>query len=95
MDPRVLIRFLRLVLTLAAVALAAFPLLVLLDLAEGGDGYGLCPGGVGQCRNPYTAAPELLTILTAALLVVLGGFRVTTHLSRRLRREEVPPHRTG
>lgn len=89
---RGLIRLIRLILILAAVALAAFPLLVLLDLASGSDGYGLCPGGVRTCRNPYSAAPELSSVLTAALLVILGGFRITNHLSRRFQRSQVPPH---
>ena len=91
MDPRTLVRALRLVLILAAVLLAAFPLLVLFDLANDGTGYGLCPLGVRSCRNPYTAAPELMTALTAGLLLVLGGFRLTTHLSRKFARDAVRP----
>ncbi|MDH4117644.1 MAG: hypothetical protein OEX04_14525 [Acidimicrobiia bacterium] len=91
MEPRVLIRGLRLILILAAVALAAFPLLVLLDLAGGGTGYGLCPQGVRSCRNPYTAAPELMAALTFGLIVVLGGFRLTTRLSRRYGSPAVRP----
>lgn len=90
MDPRIVVRGLRLVLILAAIALAAFPLLVLFDLADGGTGYGLCPLGVRSCRNPYTAAPELATALTVAMLVVLGGFRLTTHLARKLGRPAAP-----
>ncbi len=93
MDPRIVVRALRLVLILAAVAMAAFPLLVLFDLAGGGTGYGLCPLGVRSCRNPYTAAPELMTALTVGMLVVLGGFRLTTHLARRLTRRAVAPDR--
>jgi hypothetical protein len=91
MDPRIAIRVLRLVLILVAVALAAFPLLVLLDLADGGTGYGLCPLGVRSCRNPYTAAPELMSALTVGMLVVLGGFRLTTRLARKLSRPAVHP----
>lgn len=91
MDPRLFIRGVRIVLVLAAVALAAVPLLVLLDLAGGGTGYGLCPGGIDECRNPYTAAPELSMALTVALFVVLGGLRVTTHAIRRSRGRRVPP----
>jgi hypothetical protein len=91
MDPRIFVRGLRLVLVLGAVLLAAFPLLVLFDLANDGTGYGLCPLGVQSCRNPYTAAPELMTGLTVGLLVLLGGFRLTTRLSRRMAREAVRP----
>ena len=91
MDPRIIVRALRVVLILGAVVLAAFPLFVLFDLANGGTGYGLCPRGVQSCRNPYTAAPELMTALTVGLLAVLGGFRLTTRLSRRFARHAVRP----
>lgn len=86
MDPKTFIRFARILLYGTAVLLAMVPLLVLLDLAGGGSGFGLCPTGVGSCRNPYTAAPELSAILTVALIVVLAGVRVTTRAEHRLDR---------
>ncbi len=89
MDVRVLVRIVRVVLIVAAVALAAVPLLVMLDLASGGTGYGMCPGGITECRNPYTAAPELSITLTVALMLVLGGLRVANRADRRLQRR--PP----
>lgn len=91
MDIRLLVRFVRAVLVLAAVAIAAVPLFVLLDLAGGGSGYGLCPAGVTECRNPYTAAPELSALLTAGLVVVLGGLRIINRTMRRLERRPVQP----
>lgn len=90
MDLRYLVRLVRAILVVAAVALAAVPLFVLLDLAQGGSGYGLCPDGVLRCRNPYTAAPELSTLLTAGLIVVLGGLRVTNRTLRRLQQPRAP-----
>lgn len=85
-----LVRFVRACLIVAAVSLAAVPLFVLFDLAQSGTGYGLCPGGVTSCRNPYTAAPELSTLLTAGLIVVLGGLRITNRTLRRLQHPKVP-----
>ncbi len=79
------LRVLRVALVVAAVALAAVPLFVLLDLAQGGTGFGLCPGGIARCRNPYTAAPELSTGLTVGLFVILAALRVVNRLWRRLR----------
>lgn len=93
MDLRYLVRLVRAVLIVAAVAIAAVPLLVLLDLAGGGTGYGLCPGGVSSCRNPYTAAPELSSLLTVGLVVVLGGLRIANRTLIRLSRPR-PPRRT-
>ena len=86
MDPKTFIRFARILLNGTAVLLAMVPLLVLLDLAGGGSGFGLCPTGVDSCRNPYTAAPELSVILTVALIVGLAGVRVTTRAEHRLDR---------
>lgn len=90
MDLTYLIRLVRAVLIVSAVALAAVPLFVLLDLAQGGTGYGLCPGGVTRCRNPYTAAPELSTLLTLGLIVVLGGLRITNRTLRRAQQPRSP-----
>lgn len=84
MDLRYLVRLVRAVLIVVAVGIAAVPLLVLLDLANGGTGYGLCPGGVQRCRNPYTAAPELSILLTGGLFVVLGGLRIVNRTLRSL-----------
>lgn len=91
MDVRLLVRLIRMVLILAAVGLAAVPLLVMLDLASGGSGYGLCPGGIAECRNPYTAAPELSITLTVTLMVVLGGLRVANRADRRFQRQRRTP----
>ena len=88
MDPKTFIRFARILLYGTAILLAMVPLLVLLDLAGGGSGFGLCPTGVDSCRNPYTAAPELSVILTVALIVVLAGVRVTTRAEHRLDRRQ-------
>ncbi len=88
MEPKTFIRFARILLYGTAVLLAMVPLLVLLDLAGGGSGFGLCPTGVDSCRNPYTAAPELSAILTVALIVVLAGVRVTTRAETRLDRRK-------
>jgi hypothetical protein len=92
MDVRLLIRALRVVLIVAAVAVAAVPLLVIFDLAAGGTGYGLCPDGLTACRNPYRAAPELSITLTLGLMVVLAGLRTTNRAYRRMQRRHVPPH---
>jgi hypothetical protein len=81
-----LLRVVSIVLVLAAVALALVPLVVIFDLAGGGDGLGMCPGGLDRCRNPYTAAPEMAMLLTVGLLVVLGGLRVTQRALRRAQR---------
>ncbi|NIA24163.1 MAG: hypothetical protein GWP04_01195 [Gammaproteobacteria bacterium] len=68
------------------------PLFVLLNLAGGGTGYGLCPHGLVSCRVAYTDGLELLLLLTIALFGLLGAIRVVArgirHVQRRRDMEE-------
>ena len=74
-------------LTAIVLAVAAIPMLVLLDLVGGGNGWGLCPDGITSCRNPYTAASELALGLTLVLFLALAGIRVLMRVARRLQAE--------
>lgn len=69
-----------------AILVATVPLLVLLDLAGGGTGWGLCQEGVTSCRNPYTAAPELSVVLTISLFGLVAAIRVATKTLRHAER---------
>lgn len=77
-----------LILVGAAIVIAAVPLLVLLSLVQGGTGFGLCPGGIETCRNPYTAAPELTVGLTVALFLVVAAIRIAMRTARNIQQEE-------
>lgn len=81
-------------LILAATAVAAIPLLVLLDLASGDDGYGLCPRGLEGCQIAYTAAPELATILVLLLFGLLALLRVTLRMARKVQAAQDRPVRS-
>lgn len=82
------LRFVIYILIAAAILIAIVPLLVLLNLVQGGTGFGLCPDGITSCRNPYTAAPELSATLTIGLLVIVAAIRILMRLARRLRAED-------
>ncbi|MFP3915753.1 MAG: hypothetical protein ACLFWM_12820 [Actinomycetota bacterium] len=82
------LRLLAYILIAAALLIAVVPLLVLLSLVQGGSGFGLCPGGIASCRNPYTAAPELTAGLTVALLVIVAAIRILMRTARRLQADE-------
>lgn len=69
----------------AIVAVASVPLLVLLDLVGGGDGWGICQRGLGSCRTGYFTGPELIGVLMLALFVLLGVLRVAVLMLRRMR----------
>lgn len=70
------------VITLMALV-ALLPLVVLLDLAGGGTGLGLCEGGLASCRTSYFDGPELIGILVLVLLL-LGAVLRTLLKARQL-----------
>lgn len=76
------------VIVLAIVAVAAVPLLVLLDLAAGGDGYGICARGLASCRTSYATGPELAAGLVVVLFGLLASLRIVLSLARRAERRE-------
>lgn len=72
-------------LVVAAVAIGVVPILVLIDLLDGGTGWGLCPGGLEFCDKPYSTGAELIVVLALALFAVLAGIRLLMRLARRLK----------
>lgn len=79
-----IVRIAILVLVAAAVAVAIIPILVLLDLLDGGTGWGLCPGGLEACDLPYTTPLEFGVLLVLALFAVVLAIRLLMKLARRL-----------
>lgn len=77
------------VLLLAVLAVAVVPLLVLLDLAGGGDGYGLCPDGLRECDISYIGWLELAAGLVLVIFALIALLRLTTRMigSEERRRE--------
>jgi hypothetical protein len=70
------------VLILAIAAVALVPMLVLIDLVSGGDGWGLCPDGLGACRSSYFDGPELAAGLSILVFVLLLLLRMALHAQR-------------
>lgn len=83
----ILIRLLIGAVVAAIVGVALIPLFVLLDLREGGTGWGLCADGFGACRTSYFMGFELVAALLGVMLglVLLIGVlvRLLRHLSDR------------
>jgi hypothetical protein len=78
------VRFAVFVLVVAAIGLGLVPILVLIDLLDGGTGWGLCPGGIEACDKPYSTGAELIIILTLGLFLTVAGIRLLLKLARRL-----------
>lgn len=74
-------------LVVVAIAIGIVPILVLIDLLDGGTGWGLCPGGIELCDKPYSTGAELIIILTLSLFLAVAGIRLLVRLSRRLQED--------
>lgn len=70
------------VLITGIVAVALIPMLVLVDLAGGGDGWGLCPAGIAGCETSYFDGPELAAGLCILIFVLLLLLRMALHAQR-------------
>jgi len=66
----------------AIVAVTLIPMLVLLDLAGGGDGWGLCEEGLSSCHTSYFDGPELVAMLLLLLFVILFLLRLALRAHR-------------
>ena len=73
------------VLVVLAVAIGIVPILVLIDLLDGGTGWGLCPNGIEVCDKPYSTGAELIVVLSLGLFLTVLGIRVLMRLARKLR----------
>ena len=76
------------ILSATAIGIALVPILVLIDLLDGGTGWGLCPNGIEACNNPYTTAAEIGVVLTLGLFLSVLGIRLLMRLARRLRSDD-------
>ena len=71
---------------LAIIAVAAVPLLVLVDLLGDGGGFGICPNGLTSCRTSYFHGPELGVALIVAIFVLVFLLRLSFQIQRLLER---------
>lgn len=71
-----------------AIGIALIPILVLIDLLDGGTGWGLCPNGIEACDNPFTTAAEIGVLLTFGLFLSVLGIRLLMRLARKMRSDD-------
>ena len=75
-------------LSATAIGIALIPILVLIDLLDGGTGWGLCPNGIEACENPFTTAAEIGILLALGLFLSVLGIRLLMRLARRMRSDD-------
>ncbi len=67
-----------------ALVVASVPLIVLINLASGDTGYGICPGGLSACDLSYLSGIELAVLLTMILFTFIALVRIAVVLRRRI-----------
>lgn len=72
--------------TAILIAIAALPAVVLLHLAVGGTGLGICPTGLGTCSTSAFTLMELLGVLTLAVAAAGAGVVACLRVLSRRRR---------
>lgn len=82
-----LVRLAVFILVVLAIAIGIVPILILIDLLDGGTGWGLCPGGIEACDKPYSTGAELIILLSVGLFLTVLGIRLLMRLARRLRND--------
>ena len=82
-----LVRLAVFILVVLAIAIGIVPILILIDLLDGGTGWGLCPGGIEACDKPYSTGAELIILLSLGLFLTVLGIRLLMRLARRLRND--------
>lgn len=82
-----LVRLAVFILVVVAIAIGIVPILILIDLLDGGTGWGLCPGGIEACDKPYSTGAELIILLSVGLFLTVLGIRLLMRLARRLRND--------
>jgi hypothetical protein len=83
------------VLLIAVVLVSVVPLFVLLDLAQGGGGYGMCPDGLQGCEVPYTGWLELAAGLVLVIFGLIALLRLTMRVVRREERRQQAVGKAG
>ena len=93
MRPNVL-RGLVIIAVLAILVVSAIPLLILLDLAGDGSGWGMCEEGLGTCRVGPFSGPRLAAVLLVVLFLMAGLLRFVVWLASRSAQSNVIPSST-
>ena len=69
------VRALVLLAVVAILAVGAVPLVILLDLSDGGTGWGICEQGIDSCRVGNFRGPRLAVVLMGVLLALAALLR--------------------
>tara|TARA_B100000925_G_scaffold278021_1_gene246490 strand:+ start:279 stop:542 length:264 start_codon:yes stop_codon:yes gene_type:complete len=82
-----LLRLVVFLILVSLVVILAYPLLIIFDLANGGDGFGLCNDLV-NCEIPFLEGPRILIILIITFFFLVAVLRVIMKYLNNINKEQ-------
>ena len=82
-----LLRIIVFLILISLIMILAYPLLIVFDIATGGNGFGVCED-LFTCTIPITAGPRLLVILISAFFFLVFLLRIIMKSINYLNKED-------
>ncbi|MBK53035.1 MAG: hypothetical protein CMG58_00145 [Candidatus Marinimicrobia bacterium] len=82
-----LLRIIVFLILISLVMILAYPLLIVFDIATGGNGFGVCEDLL-TCTIPITTGPRLLVTLISTFFVLVFLLRIIMKLINYLNKED-------
>ena len=82
-----LLRLVVFLILVSLVVILAYPLLIIFNLSNGGDGFGLCNDLIA-CEIPFIEGPRILIILIITFLFLVAVLRIIMKYLNSINKEE-------
>ena len=82
-----LLRLVVFLILVSLVVILAYPLLIIFNLSNGGDGFGLCNDLI-SCEIPFIEGPRILIILIITFFLLVAVLRIIMKYLNSINKEE-------
>ena len=82
-----LLRLVVFLILVSLVVILAYPLLIIFNLSNGGDGFGLCNDLI-SCEIPFREGPRILIILIITFFFLVAVLRIIMKYLNSINKEE-------
>ena len=82
-----LLRLVVFLILVSLVVILAYPLLIIFNLSNGGDGFGLCNDLI-SCEIPFIEGPRILIILIITFFFLVADLRIIMKYLNSINKEE-------
>ena len=82
-----LLRLVVFLILVSLVVILAYPLLIIFNLSNGGDGFGLCNDLIA-CEIPFIEGPRIFIILTITFFFLVAVLRIIMKYLNSINKEE-------